>query len=62
MMFMGVMTFMVLPLFFVVTAQDISNRDFGSTKSGKLVEFALYAGAALCVFTFIALMIISSNS
>lgn len=54
MMFMGVMMLVVLPLFLVVSARMVSQKDMGAT--GKALEAFLYVSTGFCLFGLIVLL------
>lgn len=48
MMFMGAMMLIVLPVFFVVSARMVAQKDMGAT--GKVLEAFLYVSTGFCLF------------
>ncbi len=49
MLFLGMFSLVVLPLFLFVSAQMIRNGEFGKSTAGKAMEFILYGCAVISV-------------
>ena len=56
MMFMGAMMLIVLPIFLVVSARLISQKEIGQTAVGKVLEAFLYVSTGFCLFGLLLLL------